>query len=243
MGKRTWSDREILILKREYKNFGSDIPILLSGHSRAALNGKAYELGIRVRKEVWYSKIAEKQDRKVEKTCCICGKEFRVSLYRSETAKYCSFKCYWKSMRKNNWVEVMCSNCGKKFEKRSSRLKLSDRYFCSRSCHNLWHRGKNNVRWTGYDFRHSKEWELIREKVLKRDGFSCVLCGSISKLEVHHITPFHSSGHNYDYNLITLCKSCHAKAENNYRRDGNSSIFWIKFLTRNGEYNYYNSVG
>jgi len=35
----------------------------------------------------------------IKKKCKICGKEFEVLPYRKDTAKYCSFKCYWKSLK------------------------------------------------------------------------------------------------------------------------------------------------
>ncbi|MHA1482134.1 MAG: endonuclease domain-containing protein [Candidatus Heimdallarchaeaceae archaeon] len=33
--------------------------------------------------------------KKIQKTCKICGKEFSVYPYRKNSAKFCSYKCYW----------------------------------------------------------------------------------------------------------------------------------------------------
>lgn len=50
----------------------------------------------------------------------------------------------------------------------------------------------------------------VRESVLARDK-CCTLCGATEGLEVHHIK-YRSKGGTDDMdNLVTLCKSCHAK--------------------------------
>jgi 5-methylcytosine-specific restriction endonuclease McrA len=53
-------------------------------------------------------------------------------------------------------------------------------------------------------------YENLRQQILRRDGWKCQFCGSISNLEVHH-TEFRShSGADSEENLITLCMACHA---------------------------------
>ena len=32
------------------------------------------------------------------KNCLVCSEEFKLKLYRFNSAKFCSFKCYWKSL-------------------------------------------------------------------------------------------------------------------------------------------------
>lgn len=60
---------------------------------------------------------------------------------------------------------------------------------------------------------------IIRKKVLKRDNSSCVMCGAVENLQIHHI---HSVAYstlkdkNNIKNLATLCKKCHYLAH-----DGN----------------------
>ena len=58
-------------------------------------------------------------------------------------------------------------------------------------------------------------WKKTRSEVLKRDHYTCQNCGNKERLEVHHITPYRISKDNSLNNLVTLCKSCHLKAENN----------------------------
>lgn len=58
-----------------------------------------------------------------------------------------------------------------------------------------------------------KRWKDVSIKILKRDGFKCVLCGSSSELQVHH-TKYHSDKKAWEYpnsTLVTLCKECHQK--------------------------------
>ncbi len=53
-------------------------------------------------------------------------------------------------------------------------------------------------------------YEGLRQQVLRRDGWRCQLCASMSSLEVHHQEFRSHRGHDIKENLITLCSSCHA---------------------------------
>jgi 5-methylcytosine-specific restriction endonuclease McrA len=53
-------------------------------------------------------------------------------------------------------------------------------------------------------------YEGIRQQVLRRDGWKCQFCGTMSNLEVHHIQFRSQSGSDLEENLITLCTACHA---------------------------------
>jgi 5-methylcytosine-specific restriction endonuclease McrA len=48
-------------------------------------------------------------------------------------------------------------------------------------------------------------YERLRQQVLRRDGWRCQSCGTMSNLEVHHRQFRSHSGHDSDENLITLC--------------------------------------
>jgi len=52
-------------------------------------------------------------------------------------------------------------------------------------------------------------WSDIRQLVLKRDGFKCVVCGETGKLDIHHIHPKFFGGTHEPQNLISLCRKCH----------------------------------
>lgn len=54
-----------------------------------------------------------------------------------------------------------------------------------------------------------RDWTSRRSKVLARDHFACVQCGTRTELEVDHIVPV-ARGGSWDLdNLQTLCRSHH----------------------------------
>jgi len=54
-------------------------------------------------------------------------------------------------------------------------------------------------------------YEQLRNQILRRDGWRCQSCGSMSNLEVHHKELRSQSGGDSEENLIALCNSCHTK--------------------------------
>jgi len=61
-------------------------------------------------------------------------------------------------------------------------------------------------------------YEALRQRVLRRDGWRCQLCGAMANLEVHHQRFRSHAGHDSEENLTTLCVSCHAEMHSR-RRD------------------------
>ena len=59
-----------------------------------------------------------------------------------------------------------------------------------------------------------KLYEQLRHQVLRRDGWKCQSCGTVSNLEVHHKEFRSHSGDDCEQNLITLCQGCHANVHN-----------------------------
>ncbi len=55
-------------------------------------------------------------------------------------------------------------------------------------------------------------YERLRQQVLRRDGWRCQSCGTMSNLEVHHKELRSHLGDDSEANLITLCTVCHASA-------------------------------
>jgi 5-methylcytosine-specific restriction endonuclease McrA len=55
-------------------------------------------------------------------------------------------------------------------------------------------------------------YERLRQQVLRRDGWRCQYCGTMSNLEVHHQQFRSHSGADAEENLITLCTACHRRA-------------------------------
>lgn len=54
----------------------------------------------------------------------------------------------------------------------------------------------------------------FRDRMEKELGASCVCCGSIERIEYHHIVPLHLGGTNRMSNIVPLCYSCHKSAHN-----------------------------
>ena len=63
-------------------------------------------------------------------------------------------------------------------------------------------------------FYNSKEWKKIREYILKRDKYLCVMCGNPAE-EIHHVIWLNSKNIKEptismaEDNLISLCRNCH----------------------------------
>jgi 5-methylcytosine-specific restriction endonuclease McrA len=60
-------------------------------------------------------------------------------------------------------------------------------------------------------------YEDVRQQVLRRDGWRCQSCGTMSNLEVHHKEFRSQAGDDSAENLITLCVRCHAGVHNGAR--------------------------
>ncbi len=78
--------------------------------------------------------------------------------------------------------------------------------------------------WTNDPNDYGPDWNRIRLAVRTRDGFRCQVCGAAEsgrEHDVHHKIPFKAftstAEANRIDNLITLCSSCHRKAEQNVR--------------------------
>ena len=60
-----------------------------------------------------------------------------------------------------------------------------------------------------YQEGEQKGYENVKLYVKSRDGYTCQVCSSREKLEVHHIIPRAEGGSDRPANLITLCEKCH----------------------------------
>lgn len=64
-----------------------------------------------------------------------------------------------------------------------------------------------------YQYIKTQAWEEMRQKVFRRDGFKCVICGEAKNLNVHHIT-YENLGAEKASDLVTLCQFCHEDIHN-----------------------------
>ena len=89
--------------------------------------------------------------------------------------------------------------------------------------------------WTNDPNDYGPDWPRIRLAVRTRDGFRCQICGTPEngrEHDVHHKIPFKAftsaAEANRLENLITLCPSCHHKAEQNVRiRSGLAGLSYV----------------
>lgn len=60
-----------------------------------------------------------------------------------------------------------------------------------------------------------EEYEELRQRILRRDGWRCQGCGRSEKLQIHHIEPRSHVRKDAEQNLVTLCARCHRKIHHN----------------------------
>jgi len=82
-------------------------------------------------------------------------------------------------------------------------------------------RGKNHPNYKGGKTKYNitkNEWQIIKERILQRDNYTCRECGKDLKkyrFNIHHKKPYRISKDNSDNNLISYCVPCHIKNEYN----------------------------
>jgi len=95
------------------------------------------------------------------------------------------------------------------------------------------HEGENCHFWKGgiTDYPYPENWtDNLKESIRQRDNYTCQLCGFHQdeligwnkKLDIHHID--YDKDNLNPLNLITLCRSCHIKTNQN--RD-----YWTNYFT------------
>jgi hypothetical protein len=151
--------------------------------------------------------------------CPICSKKFQAR----PGLVFCSKQCAAESKRKN--PKRNCAYCGKGFF--TSRTKSNIKY-CSAQCQHLARRGPEYG--NGRSAIYGPRWPGIARQIRRRDNWTCQMCGTYYKgtspskvLHVHHKVSVRKFAGDLDKahhssNLITLCRSCHARTENRIRR-------------------------
>jgi len=163
------------------------------------------------------------------KKCKVCGRSF-YNPNHQKTQIYCSRKCWIKSMEgkkpsKNNLRKVRSSEANLKRSqslkgiKRSKdwRVKVSKR-MKGKNC-NFWKGGKSNYL---YRLRRSLKYKLWREKVFKRDNYTCQKCSQRGgNLHPHHIKSFakYPQLRFVVSNGKTLCEKCHKQTKSYLNND------------------------
>lgn len=94
---------------------------------------------------------------------------------------------------------------------------------------------RKQEKWSSDPNRYGPNWSNLRNQVRERDGYQCQVCGlpeTVQAHDVHHITPYRifatrEEANRLD-NLVTLCPSCHRRAETAVRvRSGLSGLAFV----------------
>jgi len=164
---------------------------------------------------------------KTKKICLQCGKEYKINS-RIKTRKFCSRKCFhnWNKGRFIPWNKGLTKKDNEKLKEISKRLKGKDVGFGKDYHHSkeakekiglskieLYKDPSKTPNWRGgisfepYGLDFNKK---LKKMIFNRDKYFCQLCGKKLKTpQTHHID--YDKNHNHISNLITLCRSCHAK--------------------------------
>lgn len=153
---------------------------------------------------------------KWQKQCCKC-KIISVRKSNRETARKWREKHPEQALLKSReWVKNNHEKRLMQVKKYERKIGVIPRKEWAKS-----RRGANNNLWRGgttenYPYQ-KEEWKKLIVMVWKRDSFKCQRCfvqlarGIVP--QTHHIEPRRLGGSDSMENLITLCKSCHAKIE------------------------------
>lgn len=202
--------------------------------------GKSFDVRAKSKKEccsvVCRGALVKSIDKKIIKKCKRCGIEFESWTYRNQV--YCSITCKNKHIKPKPYIRkpaklitLECHWCHKQYTVHQSQNTGNRKSrFCSIECKGEWtsvnQRGINHPTYIGgtkYADR-GQNWHKQRKAVVKRDNYTCQICGRKQRsyerriVDVHHIKPF--KDFNGDYisanqttNLITLCRRCHVLVE------------------------------
>lgn len=168
---------------------------------------------------------------KVTVTCVSCERPFEVYSCRADTARFCERECERDYMGAEP-VGCICEWCDAPYY--VSPRRADNTRFCSASCRSKsvgeWlsenHTGQNHPSWRGgysiylalVELLGNESWNKTRGQIRERDQHTCQMCGRSRKengraLSVHHLIPIMSGGTHASELLMSLCRSCHQRAE------------------------------
>ena len=144
--------------------------------------------------------------------CPTCKIDFYVIPSALHRRKYCSKKCLFASIEWRNGISIRQS---RRVLSETTKEKLSKAF-----------RGEKSYLWMGgmgvlsVNLRKRPEYTQWRRKVVKRDKYQCINCGSLKQLNADHIIPIADDPERvFDIkNGRTLCFRCHVNITNEWKR-------------------------
>lgn len=185
-----------------------------------------------------FEKYRQENGAKQTVPCSWCGNPLELYPCRMEQFEhhFCSRSCeaeWHKSLtgqKHPNWSQVRrrCKTCGKIFYRKRSHVKRFGGKYCSLSCAGKARVGERGSNWRGGRSRlpYIHNWHRVARRIRKRDSWTCRLCSNFGK-DVHHID--YDRGHNTADNLITLCRSCHARTNTNRTFWQRTFAAWMEY--------------
>ena len=159
------------------------------------------------------------------KKCTHCGEWKDEGKFNKQKAGKDGLRAYCRECQKNMAKEYRESENGRKkrlaWKKTNKGKECEKRYRQGEA-----YRKRKETEYASEEYKEAKRKKIDRERfsgmrqaVLARDGYKCVLCGSTEQLQIHHkdhIGRNHSADERNDTmeNLVTLCASCHIKQHN-----------------------------
>jgi len=174
--------------------------------------------------------------------CTFCNKEVEKQLGNGVRDKSCGCNQY-----SEEWLQSIKDRRKKQVSPMKGRKHSEITKFKQSEVKKGKFVGKNNPSWQGgksFESYSSEFNESLKQAILIRDNYKCknIDCGvKPNLLHIHHID--YVKRNNLDFNLITLCASCHAKTNfnrfywKNFYQKINKPIFtefFNKFLKRGG---------
>ena len=114
--------------------------------------------------------------------------------------------------------------CGQALSKKTARHDtpfFDETLFTDRKHLTYKHQHRSRIKWEMetkperallyQEYLLSNEWKRRRLRILDRDKYTCQGCHETAATQVHHLTYTHLFDE-LDYQLISLCENCHAKA-------------------------------
>jgi len=130
--------------------------------------------------------------------------------------------------KKHNWKGgkchiLYCGWCKKEVMVGEYRIGMYENIFCSKECISKFLSEQNsldgNPMWKGgisFEPYSSEFNEKLKKSIKERDNYTCQLCDKPENGIPHHVHHINYEKLNSEeYNLITLCESCHGKTNSN----------------------------